>query len=132
MLTRGQNTPAAAELSAVKGVAASIIADGAPKTAPIVVTCDGPRTRIYCIYDDDALDESLGAEDALGFDALEGDWALSLPCPTEDLEWVRKALSRHSKRVTARDAAEGISVREDAESAAAAQPLTINPEGLYK
>ena len=55
LLTRGRNGPARNELLAVSGVAASIIADQAPKVAPIVVTCDGPRTRIYCLYDDDGL-----------------------------------------------------------------------------
>ena len=54
LLTKGRSTSARNELLAVSGVAASVIADHAPKDHAIVVTCDGPRTRIYCIYDDDA------------------------------------------------------------------------------
>ena len=55
----GPDGAARAELLAVAGIAASIIADQAPRDAAIVVTCDGPRTRIYCLYDEDAID---GAE----------------------------------------------------------------------
>lgn len=44
-----------------------------------------PRTRIYCLYDDAAIDGSDANEDALGFDPLKGDWAVSLPCLAEDL-----------------------------------------------
>ena len=80
------------ELLAVDGLAASIIADQAPKDAAIVVTCDGPRTRIYCLYDDDAIDGSDANEDALGFDPLKGDWRMSLPCLADDLAWVQAAL----------------------------------------
>ena len=36
--------------------AASVIADQSPKASPIVATCDGPRTRIYCLFDDDSLE----------------------------------------------------------------------------
>jgi hypothetical protein len=77
LLTQGRAGPARNELLAVSGVAASIIADQAPKDAPIVVTCDGPRTRIYCIYDDDAIEGSDANEGALGFDPLNGDWQVS-------------------------------------------------------
>lgn len=103
LLTTGGNKDAKVELLSVLGVAASIIAEHAPEKAPIVVTSDGPRTRIYCIYDDDAIEGSEAKEDSLGYDPLNGDWALSLPCPKEDLDWVKKALLEKSTRITARD-----------------------------
>ena len=103
LLTQGRDGAARAELLAVAGVAASIIADHAPGDAPIVVTCDGPRTRIYCLYDDDAIDGSDANEDLLGFDPLNGDWRVSLPSPIDDLSWVQGALNHHSDRITARD-----------------------------
>lgn len=131
LLTRGQASDKARELNSVAGVASSIIVDHAAKSAPIVVTCDGPRTRIYCLYDDDALDESAANESALGFDPLEGDWSVSLPCAAEDLEWVRRALKQHSARITARDAAEGITVPESAASSREA-PLQVNLQELFK
>lgn len=131
LLTRGQNPNAAAELRRVAGVATSVIADAAPREAPIVVTCDGPRTRIYCVYDEDALDESSAIENVLGFDPLEGDWHVSLPCQADDLDWVKRALSRMTPRVTARDVKDGIGVSETA-AAAAATPLTLDAEALFK
>jgi len=132
LLTQSKNAGAAAELEAVAGVAASVIGDGAMRLAPIVVTCDGPRTRLYCTYDEDALDEAEASEDALGFDPLKGDWAVSLPCQTEDLEWVQRALAGASKRITARDAADGFEVADSAPAATTGNALTLNLEGLLK
>lgn len=103
LLTQGKDGPKRTELMAVAGVAASVIADCAPKDAAIVSTCNGPRTRIYCIYDDDAIEGSDANEGPLGFDPLEGDWRVSLPCLPDDLSWVQAALKKHSTRITARE-----------------------------
>lgn len=103
LLTRGNDGAARTELLAVSGIAASVIADHAPEDSPIVATCDGPRTRIYCLYDDDAIDGSDTNEDPLGFDPLKGDWRVSLPASADDLSWVQAALEEHSDRITARD-----------------------------
>ncbi len=116
------------ELMAVGGIAASIIADQAPRAAAITATCDGPRTRIYCLYDDDAIDGSDAAEDVLGYDPLEGQWALSLPCAAEDLSWVQAALKKHSARVTARDQADSAAVKQSASAALAS--LVLDPKGF--
>lgn len=132
LLTQGNQSVAATELEAVGGIAASIIGDGAPRKAPIIVSCDGPRTRLYCTYDEDALDEADASEEPLGFDPLKGDWALSLPCQTEDLEWVQHALAVASKRVTARDVALGLEVTESAPTASASNGLTLNLGALLK
>lgn len=129
LLTQGKTGSARAELLAVAGVATSVIADQAPKDAAIVVTCDGPRTRIYCVYDDDATAGSEANEDPLGFDPLKGDWRVSLPCLTEDLAWVQGALKQHSNRVTARDRDVPFSTEESA-SAAKAQTLVLDPKGF--
>jgi hypothetical protein len=129
LLTKGAASAGRTELLAVGGVAASVIADQAPKDAAITVTCDGPRTRIYCLYDDDAVDGSDANEAALGFDPLKGDWRVSLPCLTDDLAWVQAALKKHSVRIAARDIDEAV---KDAGSAAAvaAQTLTLDPKGF--
>tara|TARA_R110002124_G_scaffold183401_4_gene350814 strand:+ start:45102 stop:45578 length:477 start_codon:yes stop_codon:yes gene_type:complete len=129
LLTQGHDTPARAELLAVAGVAASMIADQGPRDAAIVVTCDGPRTRIYCLYDDDAIDGSDANEDPLGFDPLNGDWRVSLPCLTDDLEWVQAALKKHSTRITARDSAESITTENNAATAKAGE-LVLDPKGF--
>ncbi|EPG3674902.1 type III CBASS phage resistance system CD-NTase-associated protein Cap8, partial [Pseudomonas aeruginosa] len=85
LLTQGKDGTARSELRAVTGVAASLIADQAPKSAPIVATCDGPRTRIYCLFDEDAIYGDDANEEVLGFEPLKGDWGVSLPCPKEQL-----------------------------------------------
>lgn len=128
LLTQGRAGAARTELLAVLGIAASVISEQAPKDAPIVVTCDGPRTRIYCLYDDDAVDGSDAAEDALGFDPLKGDWQVSLPCPEDDLAWVQTALARASARITARKPDAPIAADND--DKASAQALVLDPQGF--
>ncbi len=129
LLTQGKTGAARSELLAVAGVAASVIADQAPKGAAIVVTCDGPRTRIYCLYDDDAIEGSDAKEDALGFDPLKGDWRVSLPCLTEDLAWVEDALKQHSTRITARDIAAAVTTK-DATNVSKTEGLVFDPKGF--
>ena len=128
LLTKGRSGAARDELLAVTGTVASLIADRAPEAAAIVATCDGPRTRIRCIYDDDAIDGSGVDEGALGFDPLNGDWRISLPCSADELGWVSTALKRHSSRITARDLAETTDIG-DATSKASA-PLELNLKGF--
>ncbi len=128
LLAQGRTAQAKGELLSVAGIASSVIADQAPKSSPIVVTCDGPRTRIYCVYDDNAIDDSEADEGALGFDPLNGDWRVSLPCSTEDLSWVQAALKKHGSRVTARDLATGLS--EDEKADTNAQALILDPKGF--
>lgn len=129
LLTQGKANAARTELLAVDGVAASVIAEQAPKDAAIVVTCDGPRTRIYCLYDDDAIDGADANEEVLGFDPLKGDWRVSLPCPADDLAWVQGALKKHGSRITARDLDAAVSADEST-SAAKAQTLVFDPKGF--
>ncbi|MBK8769686.1 MAG: hypothetical protein IPM06_04550 [Rhizobiales bacterium] len=129
LLTRGVAGTARSELLAVGGVAASVIADQAPKDSAITVTCDGPRTRIYCLYDEDAIDGSGENEAALGYDPLKGDWRVSLPCLADDLAWVQAALKKHSTRITARDIDETVKDAGGAEKAAAST-LTLDPKGF--
>lgn len=102
LLTRGESSAAKDLLLAVKGIVASVIADQAPRDAPIIATCDGPRTRVYCVYNEDAIDGTGENEASLGYDPLNGDWVVSLPCQDSDLSWVQTALRAHGDRITAR------------------------------
>lgn len=102
LLTR-TNIGAQQELGSVAGIASSIIADKACKNSPIIVSSEGPQTRIYCLYDDEAIDGSDANEEVLGFDPLNGDWSISLPCEPDDLDWVQSALKQKGERITARD-----------------------------
>lgn len=129
MLTRGQSGTDRDELLAVIGTASSLIVDQAPKDVAIIVTCEGPRTRIRCIYDENAVSGSGVNESALGFDPLAGEWAMSLPCPAEDLSWVQASLARHSTRVTARDLADTGQAKDEATTAGAA--FEIDAKGFF-
>jgi hypothetical protein len=125
LLTRGKDGQRRTELLSVAGIAASVIADKAAEGSPIVAVCDGPRTRIYCLYDEDALDEAKHSEAALGFDALAGDWTVSLSCSEDDLAWVQAALKKKTSRVVARGEQEGFAVDEQATAANDALKLDI-------
>lgn len=129
LLIQGKVGDTRSELLAVAGIAASVIADQAPKDAAIAVTCDGPRTRIYCLYDEDAIDGSDANEDALGFDPLKGNWEVSLPCLADDLAWVQSALKKHSTRITARDLGTAVS-SGDGDAATNSQALVFDPKGF--
>jgi hypothetical protein len=128
LLTGAKNTTARQALSAAAGIVASIIADRGPRDAPIVVTCDGPRTRIYCLYDEDAVEGSDATEDELGFDPLNGDWRISLPCHKDELPWVQSALEKCGHRITARDLAAGLV--GDNTAAIEAASLILDPKGF--
>jgi hypothetical protein len=128
LLTQGREGNARDELLSVAGIAANVIADQTPKDAAITVTCDGPRSRIYCLYDEDAVEGSDANEDPLGFDPLNGDWRISLPCDAEDLTWVQNALKKHSDRISARD--RDAAPEADGAKAAKAQRLVFDAKGF--
>lgn len=128
LLTRS-NQGARTELEAVAGIVSSTIADQSPSGSPIIVSCEGPQTRVFCLYNDDAIDGSDGNEDVLGYDPLKGDWSISIPCEAEDLDWVSGALAGKSDRITARDRAEK---RQETAKAEAGGALEIDMEGLMK
>jgi hypothetical protein len=125
VLAPGAAHPARKELLSIAGVASSIISDHAPKDHAIVATCDGPRTRIYCLFDDDAVDGSDANEAVLGYDPLKGDWAVSLPCHADDLAWVQRALKQHSARITARELDAAVAADQDQPATASAQVALV-------
>jgi hypothetical protein len=129
LVAPNRNSGAARELSSVAGVAASLIAREA-MTAPIVVYGSGPRVRIYCLYNADAIEGDDSNESALVFDATEGDWQMSLPCPADDLTWVQSELAQRSKRITARD--QEAKVGEDETEADSARSFVLKlDEGAF-
>ncbi len=115
LLAPDDKSAARADFGRVAGVIAQVIASEAPKTAPIVVFGSGPRVRLYCMYDDDAMTGDDANENSLSFTATDGDWRMSVPCLDEDLEWVRKQLKSRSSRIVAREIGEDV---EDNESSA--------------
>jgi hypothetical protein len=118
---------AKAEFLHVAGVAASLIADEALRQSAIVVAGTGPRLRVYCLYDEDALDGEDANEDPLSWSPTEAGWKTYLPCPTADLSWVSAALSsKGTERFEAYDASEGIKEPEKTKGF----DLSIDEEGL--
>jgi hypothetical protein len=129
ILTAGGSAGARTEMNSVAGIVASTITDQAPQNAPIVATCDGPRTRFYCLYDEDALESDSFNESGVSHDGTRGDWKISIPCHKDDLAWVRAALKEKSSRITARDQADNTPV-EKAERAEASEGLVLDLKGF--
>ena len=103
LLAPEMDNTAREELLVVIGVASSLIAAEAMRDAPIVVYGSGPRVRIHCLYGEDAVVGEDANESKLTASPVSGDWAMSLPCPQDDLEWVQAALKKRATRITARD-----------------------------
>jgi hypothetical protein len=116
------------ELMEVAGIATSLIAAEAPKDDKIVVWGGGPRVRISCIYDDDAITGDGANETKLTRSPTDGDWSMSLPCPEEDLTWVKAALAKKATRVTARKLGEKL----DADESGSASAVTIDKETFLR
>ena len=130
LLTQGKQGAVRDDLMAVAGVASAVIAERAPADAAIVVTCDGPRTRIYCLYDDGAIEGADAKEDPLGYEPLKGDWAVSLPCPADDLAWVQRALKAKSTKVTARD--QSSKLNDNVNTVKKAESMSFDVEAFLK
>lgn len=122
-----RNEAAQRELASVLGVASSLITREAMKDSPVIVSGKGPRLRLYCVYGDDAITGENVNEAAIPESPAETDtWAVSLPCPSDDLSWIRHALKAQSSRITARDQSEkGLPEDEPTESAATTASINI-------
>ena len=120
-----------AELRKATGVACASISSEATRDAAIVVWGAGPRVRIYCVFDEDAITGDDVSEDPLLKAPTDGDWKMSIPCLPEDVTWSSAHLASVSSRISARAMDEDV---EDGEqgSKAAAPPLTINPAEFFK
>lgn len=118
------------DLDSIAGVAMAIIAAEGPHHSPIILSGVGPQLRIYCLYDDDAIIGQDANEDPLSWCPTAGDWALSLPCPAEDLDWVTAELAAVTNRVTARDLNESLSTLASATKGAVTELGPINVEAF--
>jgi hypothetical protein len=112
----------------VGGIASSLIADEAFHQNPFVLIGSGPRLRVYCLYDEDAITADDKNEDALAWKPTEKEWGAFLPCASEDFEWITEALRKQSARFVAYDIAKGIeSDSEDAKKSQSSE-MSINEE----
>lgn len=123
------NKSAKAEFDLVAGYVSSLISDEVLKEDPVIVRGNGPRLRIYCVYDEDAISDEEQNEDSLRWDPLSSDWKVYLPCPSEDLDWMRKQVGAKSAKFVVYDRAEGCEIEED-RAEKSTDELLIDAEGF--
>ena len=104
----------------------------APKDAAMVVRGKGPRVRLYCLYDDEAISGDDANEAALAECPTEGEWVMSLPADADDVAWVKDALAKKSTRVTVREKSEAFDDGEEKSSKASTTEAAINMEAFLR
>jgi hypothetical protein len=134
LIAPDQSSSARKELESVAGIACSLISEEAFKDTPAVVRGKGPRVRLYCLYNDDAINGEDARETAFATVPTEEEWKMSLPCPTDDLKWVQSALKNKSTRITARDMSKPITDEDDdsQQKNSSAKAVTINRKDFFR
>ena len=120
------------ELLSVEGIGSSIISTEAPKDAAIVVWGTGPRVRLYCLYDENAIAGDEANEAAPAVCPTDGEWQMSLPADAGDVAWVKDVLAKKSSRVTVREKSETVDSGEDVSTKSAKVEATINMEAFLR
>ena len=92
----------------------------------------GPRVRFYCLYDEDAIAGDQANEGQLSHCPTDGDWNVSLPCPKEDIDWVRDVLAKKSSHITVREVGTEVPEASSHEEATQSEPVTIDSEAFYR
>ena len=83
----------------------------------------GPRVRVYCVFDEDAITQDELNEDALPKSPAQGDWRMSIPFLPDDVAWSSASLAAASSLISARSVGDEV---EEADTAAAKSSLSIN------
>ena len=126
----GTNDVALLEFQKVSGIASSLIAEEMFRDYPLVMTGSGPRLRVYCLYDEDALTAEDQNEDSLSWDPTKNNWRVFLPCSDDDLNWISEALKNKGDRFFAYDIEKG--VEEEKHKRSDLTKFTINVEEFKK
>lgn len=126
------NGSARQELLSIEGIASSIIATESPKDAPMVVRGKGPRVRIYCLYNEDAISGDNANEAALAETPTDAEWLMSLPVDADDVTWIKDALAKKTSRVTVRDKSETLDAGEDSSATTSTRAAAINMEEFLR
>jgi hypothetical protein len=134
LLAPDQKSSARKELESVAGIASSLISEEAFKDAAVVVRGKGPRVRLYCLYNDDAISGEDANEATLATVPTEEEWKMLLPCPADDLEWVQAALKNKSTHITARDLSEPVTDEDEDNQRenSSAKAVTINRKEFFR
>ena len=125
-------SPARKDLDSIAGIACTVISARHPEHDAFVIYGNGPRIRIYCIYDEAAVSGDGAKEDALPSNPTEGGWKMSLPCGMDDLEWLKKALPGKSPRFSLRALGETIEEDESPSNQSKATVTKMNIEAFLK
>jgi hypothetical protein len=132
LLAPDESSDAHVELMSVSGTAASLISSDAMRDAAVVCTGSGPRVRIYCLYGEDAITGDDANESPLQHRPTDEDWKVSLPCPTNDLDWVNRSLKKNSSRITARDMSERLGPTEEEKEKSSSASASVNTEAFLR
>ncbi len=123
------NNPAAAEFDRIQGVAASVISSNLPATHPFVFIGEGPRVRVYMVYNNQALNGGDLDESPLVSNPFESSWTGWVPASPDEIDRVQTHLRRLSDRFVAYD------VDHDLPEPKAARPdrsLTLDREAMRR
>jgi hypothetical protein len=127
LITR-QGSVDAATLKAAASVMESLITDEHPAMVPIVVSGEGPRLVIYCLYNEAAMEAGKDI-DSINWNPTGGaDWRMTAPSEASDVDWMNNTLKSRAPRITVHDASVQPVDDDDTKGSADAadQALTID------
>ena len=116
------------ELEGVSGIIAGVIVSEILKDHPLVISGNGPRLRVYCVYGQDAVTGEDCSEDALSWNPTDGDWAMLVPCEPEDIQWMSGALTKRSSRIGLYDITDDSRAQQNVAAVPDNVGVTINVE----
>lgn len=120
------------ELERVAGIACALISSEASRDSAIVLRGGGPRLRIYCLHDAEAIEGEHANEAKLPESVAGEGWELSLPCAAEDMEWAARSLAARSDRVTVRDIKDRTAGLEDEVEAHGSSSPAVDAEAFLR
>ena len=128
-LVTGPDTVDFDQLESAASIMESLIADEHPASVPIVFRGAGPHVVIYCLYDEDAMDAGLDI-DPLNANATSGNWRVTAPCDSEDVDWMNDTLKQRASRISVHAA--DVVPAEEQEAEKSAMSFDINWKALEK
>ncbi len=90
------NNPAVDEFDRIQGVAASVISSNLPAAHPFVFIGEGPRVRVFMVYDNQALEGEDLNESPLVSSPFRSSWTGWVPALPDEIELVQTHLRRMS------------------------------------
>lgn len=124
-------SPARAILDRAAGAVCSAIASEVMADDPVVVHGSGPRVRLYCLYDEDAMSGEDTSEGKLPEVPTKDDWRMSVPVTEEDFKWSAEAIKACAPHITVRIAGEEVA-DADPNGNESRTTMRINLEGYLQ